>query len=140
MGVYVYRHTCPNGKVYIGVAENCEKRWKNGDGYKNNPAFYNDILSFGWDNIAHDILADCPNRLVAESVERHFITLLGTEKRSQGYNRTKYSKETKSKRLNLLVFPSVYKACKEESDRTGESVNEIINEILLNYFTKESCF
>ena len=46
-------------------------------------------------------------------------------------------KETKSKRLNLLVFPSVYKACKEESDRTGESVNEIINNILKKYFTKE---
>lgn len=46
-------------------------------------------------------------------------------------------KETKSKRLQLLIYPSVYEACKKESDLTGESVNEIINEILKKHFEKE---
>lgn len=46
-------------------------------------------------------------------------------------------KETKSKRLQLLVYPSVYEACKREADSTGESVNEIINEILKKHFEKE---
>ena len=46
-------------------------------------------------------------------------------------------KETKSKRLQMLIYPSIYKACKEEAERQGESVNEIINEILRNHFTKE---
>jgi predicted HicB family RNase H-like nuclease len=46
-------------------------------------------------------------------------------------------KETKSKRLNLLIYPSVYKACKKKADTTGESINEIINTILKDYFTKE---
>ena len=46
-------------------------------------------------------------------------------------------KETKSKRLNLLIYPSVYKACKKKADTTGESINEIINTILKEYFTKE---
>lgn len=46
-------------------------------------------------------------------------------------------KETKSKRLNLLIYPSVYKACKKKADTTGESINEVINTILKDYFTKE---
>lgn len=46
-------------------------------------------------------------------------------------------KERKSKRLNLLIYPSVYEACKREADEQGESINEIINFILKDYFTKE---
>lgn len=30
----VYKHTCPNNKVYIGItSRKPEKRWKNGYGY-----------------------------------------------------------------------------------------------------------
>ena len=37
----VYKHTCPNGKVYIGITcQNPIKRWKGGSGYKNNKHFY----------------------------------------------------------------------------------------------------
>lgn len=38
--------------------------------------------------------------------------------------------ETKSKRLQLLIRPSLYDAIKNKSDQTGESVNELINKAL----------
>lgn len=41
--------------------------------------------------------------------------------------------ETKSKRLQLLVTPSMYEALKKLSEGTGLSVNAIVNEALDEY-------
>ena len=30
----VYCHTFPNGKRYVGISSDCEKRWRNGKGYE----------------------------------------------------------------------------------------------------------
>ena len=55
----VYTHTNKiNGKKYVGqTCQIPEKRWKNGNGYKRNPYFYNAIQKYGWDNFEHQILA-----------------------------------------------------------------------------------
>ena len=55
---YVYRHTSPSGKIYIGITfRNPKVRWgKNGIYYKSNVKFYNAILKYGWDNIKHEVL------------------------------------------------------------------------------------
>lgn len=53
----IYKHICPNGKVYIGQTSlNPESRWQKGRHYKGSPYFYNAILKYGWDNIEHIIL------------------------------------------------------------------------------------
>lgn len=53
----VYKHTTPNGKVYIGItSKNPLKRWNNGIGYSKNILFYRAIVKYGWDNIKHEIL------------------------------------------------------------------------------------
>ena len=45
----VYKHTSPNGMVYIGITrQNPIKRWMNGKGYSYNTYFYNAILKYGW--------------------------------------------------------------------------------------------
>lgn len=55
----VYKHTFPNGAVYIGKTNmSPEDRWLNGWGYKNCPLMFNAILQFGWNNVQHEILAD----------------------------------------------------------------------------------
>ena len=39
---YVYKHTSPSGKVYIGITSKHppERRWANGNGYKKNQPHY----------------------------------------------------------------------------------------------------
>ena len=44
--------------------------------------------------------------------------------------------ETKSRRLQLLLTPSLYEAVKEEAEQRGLSVNEIINLILKDAMRK----
>lgn len=52
---YVYKHTVPNGKVYIGITkQNPSKRWLNGLGYKHSTYFFNAIVKYGWLNIEMD--------------------------------------------------------------------------------------
>ncbi len=45
--------------------------------------------------------------------------------------------EPKSKRLNLLIRPSVYDALKQNAIVQNVSVNQLINEILQNYIKGE---
>ena len=54
----VYKHTAPNGKVYIGItSHSIEGRWrKDGSGYKLNNHFWNAIQKYGWNNFKHEIL------------------------------------------------------------------------------------
>ena len=53
----VYKHTTPNGLVYIGITnQEPNARWLNGRGYKKNPLFFDSILLYGWLNIKHEIL------------------------------------------------------------------------------------
>lgn len=41
--------------------------------------------------------------------------------------------ETKSKRLQLLVTPTMYQTLKDLSEGTGNSINAIVNEALAEY-------
>lgn len=55
---YVYKHTCPNKKVYIGMTgDEPERRWNGGLGYSKNKRFFKAIITYGWINIEHDILS-----------------------------------------------------------------------------------
>ena len=54
--VCVYRHTAPDGRMYIGIAQDPRTRWMNGKGYKENPDFWKCICEVGWNNIKHEIL------------------------------------------------------------------------------------
>ena len=46
--------------------------------------------------------------------------------------------ETKSKRLNLLVYPSLLEDLKKIATMNRISVNELINEVLSEFAEKES--
>ena len=52
----VYKHTFPDGKVYIGISINPKTRWSRGHGYKNNKIMDKEIKNVGWENITHEIL------------------------------------------------------------------------------------
>lgn len=44
--VCVYCHRFPNGKKYYGISDNPIDRWKEGAGYKDNPAMFAAICTF----------------------------------------------------------------------------------------------
>lgn len=84
----VYRHTFPNGKIYIGITgQNPEERWDNGMGYKNNGKMFFDIVQFGWRNIAHEIVYDGLTEAEARKQEQALISSFGKDGRNKTYNR-----------------------------------------------------
>ena len=86
MSYCVYKHTCPNGKVYIGITSgNPLKRWANGKGYENQ-YFYRAILKYGWDNIKHEILYTDFSKEEACEKEIELIALYKSNQRECGYN------------------------------------------------------
>lgn len=86
----VYKHTCPNGKVYIGItSSNPVVRWgKNGVGYKRNKHFFNAILKYGWDNIKHEILSSNLSQADACALEVELIARYKSNLFDFGYNRS----------------------------------------------------
>lgn len=84
---FVYKHTAPNGKIYIGITSNApEKRFQNGNGYAGNPYFSNAIKKYGWNNIRHEILFSGLEKSEAEEKERSIIRSLNSSNRDYGYN------------------------------------------------------
>jgi len=83
----LYKHTVPNGKVYIGITSlKPYVRWGGGSGYKQNEEFYNDILEFGWESIEHTILANGLDIKTAEIEENRLILEYESYDPKKGYN------------------------------------------------------
>lgn len=83
----VYKHTSPNGKVYIGItSQKLNRRFRDGKGYYNNKHFYNAIKKYGWDNFSHEVLFDNLTEEEAKLMEQFYIALYDSFK--NGYNRT----------------------------------------------------
>ena len=101
----VYRHTAPNGKVYIGLTcQEPEKRWLNGKGYRDNIHFSRAIEKYGWKNIRHEIVYDGLTRAEASYFEAKLIAESKSNVSDYGYNLTtggeigfKYTEESLKK-------------------------------------------
>lgn len=101
----VYKHTAPNGKVYIGqTCQKPEQRWKRGKGYSNNEYFAKAIQKYGWDNFKHEILFDGLTKGEADILEvETIIRYKSTDKKygfnmeNGGYGKGKHSQETLKK-------------------------------------------
>lgn len=66
--------------------------------------------------------------------EEHKSKLLSSDSSSLTMNITpKEKEEPRSKRVNLLVQPSVYKEAQKKCKKLGISVNECINQFLTNW-------
>ena len=101
----VYRHTAPNGKMYVGVtSQPLQKRWLNGYGYTRSTHFFNAIQKYGWDNIKHEVLLEGLSKGEASLAEKLFIGYWDLTNRDKGYNikeggvsNARHSQETKDK-------------------------------------------
>lgn len=93
---YVYKHTVPNGKVYIGVTkQNPNRRWRNGHGYKDSVLFFNAIIKYGWINISHEILKEGLSSEDAYALEKYYISFFKSNDKNFGYNITSGGGKTK---------------------------------------------
>lgn len=85
----IYRHTFPNGKVYIGITyRNVDARWQGGNGYKTQSPMRRAISKYGWDNICHDILFDGMTEQEAKDKEIELIAEYKSNNSEFGYNLT----------------------------------------------------
>ena len=85
-GYIVYKHTCPDNKVYIGITcQEPSKRWLNGLGYKKS-WFYNAIQKYSWENIKHEILYE--NLSYEDAINKEHKLILEYESwcPAKGYN------------------------------------------------------
>ena len=83
----VYKHTDPEGKVYIGITKRLpRKRFDYGRGYKHNQRFNEAIERIGWENFRHDILAEGLTREEAGTLEAKYIAEYKSTDPDFGYN------------------------------------------------------
>ena len=83
----VYKLTSPTGKIYIGcTGRKPQKRWRNGQGYRNNSILYADIQKFGWDAFTKEILCEKLTKEGAESIEKRMIDISDARNLRKGYN------------------------------------------------------
>lgn len=100
----IYKHTSPDGKVYIGqTCQRAERRWREGDGYKKCTYFNNSIQKYGWHNFSHDIISEGLILKEANWLESYLIRFYNSDNPEYGYNltsggdNTKLSDETRNK-------------------------------------------
>ena len=87
MDYSVYKHTFPNGKVYMGMTKgDVEKRWQHGHGYKAQKLIFNAIVQYGWENVKHEVLHCNLSKEEAEKIEIDLITEFQSYKCNFGYN------------------------------------------------------
>ena len=87
MSYYVYKHTSPTGKIYIGITQqHPTKRWGGGANYDYNTHFYNAIKKYGWDSFTHEVLFEGLSREEALEKEKELIQQYDSSNRNKGYN------------------------------------------------------
>lgn len=117
----VYKHTSPNGKIYIGITHlKTSNRWRSkGQGYKNCPYFYNAILKYGWENFKHEIIENNLTEHEAYCKEIEYIKIYnslvpnGYNIDEGGYSGTKFKKSVLAiDRYGVIKyeFPSITEA------------------------------
>lgn len=82
----VYKHTAPNGKVYIGITCRLKQRWSRNGFYYRDQYFGRAILKYGWDNIVHEVLFTDLTKEEACKKEIELIAQYKSNNPKFGYN------------------------------------------------------
>lgn len=137
----VYKHTFPNGKVYIGITKRTpEQRWGcQGYGYRSNLEMWQAINTYGWDNIQHEVLFRNKTMEEASQLEKILIKQYNALNPNFGYNKTaggtsncrRYDEDEIlnlwNKGANLLEIKNEIKCC-EQTLRSILKINGVPSE------------
>lgn len=135
---YVYKHTFPNGKVYIGITSlKPEYRWRDGKGYRRKhkgkwvqPLMANAVGKYKWDDIKHEVLFSGLTKEEAEAKEIELIAFYKSNQREFGYNIesgghvNKVSEETKKKMSESHLGENNCNYGKQFSEETRTKMSE----------------
>lgn len=131
---YVYIHTTPDNKKYVGMSVNPLKRWNKGEGYINNERFYKAIKRYGWDNIRHEIAFEYSNKRDAEHKEAYLIEKYNSDNKEYGYNIHDGCRKVVAFRKDGTLL-AIYNSVQEASKITKIPTASIINCIKKKYKT-----
>lgn len=131
----VYKHTAPNGKVYIGITkDDPEHRWRSGKGYYQNIHFTGAINKYGWENFKHEILFDELTKEEACEKEIELIAKYKSNNPEYGYNHSiggecpalgnKHTEETKNHMSEIRKGENAYWYGKHRSAETCKKISE----------------
>ena len=132
----VYKHTFPDGKIYIGVSTNPLKRWSNGHGYYFNVELDKAIKEVGWENIKHEILFDRLSKEEAEQKEielnKIFSSIMEAQRQlnigNSHISRCCLGKEKTAGGYHWKYFKKMNKEDKKIFDEHIKKIKEIIKE------------
>lgn len=145
----VYKHTFPNGKVYIGITcQKVEYRWrKDGSGYKpkkdNYSPMWNAIQKYGWENVEHEILYENVTKEFASQKEKELIIFYNSTSHANGYNVSlggifnNMSEETK-KKISEAKKGNNYGMIGENAPMYGKHHSEETKDILREKLAKNN--
>lgn len=135
MGDYkVYKHTFPNGKVYIGITKQklCDRWWR-GKAYRHNQYMLNAVEKYGWDNVKHEVLFENLTEDQALLKETELIKLYRCNKKMYGYNILVYGnrkgiKHTEATKLKISESKKGSIPCNRKKvkqfDKNGNFIQE----------------
>ena len=87
LAYFVYIHTFPNGKKYVGCTTQAkpECRWREGKGYYLQKHLYNAILKYGWSSITHEVFeVESKEEMYRKEIE--LISFYHSNDPEYGYN------------------------------------------------------
>lgn len=82
-GYFIYSHTSPSGKVYVGQTVDIKRRWgTNGEHYRTKkkngdyiqPVFARAIDKYGWKNFEHKVILEDQTKEAADYTEKYLIS------------------------------------------------------------------
>lgn len=134
---FVYKHTSPSGKVYVGITSKprVNDRWENGTGYAGCTYFRRAISKYGWNNIKHEILLSGISKSEAIYSERYLVRWYKMHNISynisdggEGVSGIKLSKEHKEKIGKANIGKNVGK---KRTDETRKILSRIFSKPVL---------
>jgi len=136
---YVYCHTSPSNKKYVGISCNPEKRWNAGKGYSKNYRFYRAIKKYGWDSFRHEIIARDLSIEEAKEMEKMLIEKWKLTDFKHGYNLREGGDGSPSLESRAMMSASrMGNKNRAGQKRTPEEKRKISDSLKIYYSTHEN--
>ena len=120
--VYCHRNKT-NNKIYVGqTTQDKDRRWKNGQGYKNCPLFYKAIEKYGWENFEHIILEENLGIAELDAKEKFYIQKYKSNIPEYGYNLTNGGKGASGYKISEQTRKLLSEKSKNKSKNKGNQI------------------